>query len=865
MKNRLTKLITLFVFNVILSSILFSSTVFATDVTVSNKITLNAVKIPNQNAVALQWLSQIQNVENYQYRIFQRPQYGTSFQPIPVMYNTQIKVLWIYMLNNIRYPNTIKSFVSQSGLEDSVTVDTVYYSDYNKNPASYLKDSQGNYKYHIMFFGAYELDGNRCYDLSESAKYETSGFLDAGRSVIFSHDTIRYGHPNYVELGRRYANIDVLSTAPNNARDTIGGRSVSLTDFPGILTSFPVQLPKTLNINLTHTSGQVLNNNNITWARFNDSSTWGNKDLRDSKNNFFLTTYNNTAMIQIGHTLGFTEDEQSILLNLFVYMGQLTSASPLIDLTAIDKNAPDKPSATIQGNMLMISSNDIGTSFDYYIEAVNQKSGNKVQSNTVSILNKSGLAGFIVTYDEEPGVRPSYGTLSNVPANTNSIPLDLKNRGKYANITAIDYSGNYSETAFVYVYSEEDPLNLTITNIGKNDGISLNWTNPDASENQKYRVFQSSNSVNFETMQTNYGDPIKVLHVYPISSRRNDMIYYVENYGPKNNLINVATVCLDDFNKTPSKYLSLNGQFIYDVIVFGFADYNGYANQRGDLSNIAKDEVEKFLKAGRGILLGHDTVAGVIHPNFNYLGEKYMGMNPASSYSSRAIGSVRVAPANTGALTQFPYNLNGELSIAPTHSSSQMISTKSKTWFKFAAPIGYGNRNLITDNSANFYLATSNNIGMIQTGHTHRAVEDEGKILINTLFYLSQLTSNTNYQDKTAKDLAAPSAPKVTVNEKNVSLESEDKGTTYEYYVESISQKSNNKIPSNRIPVVCTSGVKEYYVLEDNTNNSIPSQSSKVISAQNASYTLNGNSKYLHVIAVDYAGNKSEVTHIELQ
>jgi len=155
---------------------------------------------------------------------------------------------------------------------------------------------------------------------------------------------------------------------------------------------------------------------------------------------------------------------------------------------------------------------------------------------------------------------------------------------------------------------------------------------------------------------------------------------------------------------------------------------------------------------------------------------------------------------------------------------------------------------------------------MIQAGHTNgKFTIDETKILMNTLFYMSQLTSRTNFQDKTAKDSAAPSAPQVNISGNNVALSSKDNGTTYSYYVESICQTTNNKIPSNKISVDCTSGIKEYLVIEDNNSSSVPSSSSKSVSADNASYTLSGNNSYLHVIAVDYAGNQSSVTHIRLK
>ena len=870
MKNKFKNYITFLVLTIILSCTLFHSTAFAAD-----GITLYAMNIPNQPYIGLQWVSQIQNPEDYQYRIFQKSQYRTSFQTIPTMYSKQVKVLWVYMFYNKTYSDGIEQFPANYGIQDSLDIDTVYYSDYNKAPASYLKDASGKYKYDLIFFGTYDMCTISYFDLSSTAKDETAKFLDAGHGAIFTHDTIVKEHPNYAELAKKYGHVDAQSTYVSYALDCIGGKTISLTDLQGVLVNYPVKLPNTLTISLTHTSGQILSSDDLVWAKFSGSITFGSKNLLTTNSNFFLATYNNVAVLQMGHSfLSLTNDEQSILINLFFSMAQLTNSSVFVDPSGLDIDtvAPTKLSVSLQDNTLLLSASDnigSGTNYQYYVEAVNQKTGEKIQSNTVSITTRSGVAGYIITYDEVQGITPAYGTPPTVPAVPSTTINVPKNRGKYANITAVDYAGNFSKTESIYLMSDVDPLNLTSSST--NNGLNLSWTNPDNSEEQKYTVYKNSSSGNLQALGANFGNPIKILHVYPDNAQKNQMIDLVNTYGPKDNnnnrLITVDAVRLKEFNKEPNKYLRSNGQFIYDEIIFGFEDYNGDKNEKGDLSDSAKDEIEKFLNTGRGVLLGHETILGDKHPNFKYFAEKYLGMSPLSSYNSKAIGGTYVSVVNEGTIYEYPYSISGNKILIPrTHSTSQMLGTKGTAWFRFSAPTNYGNNKLITDNSANFYLATNNNIGMLQTGHTdNKTTPDEAKILINTLFYLSQLIKGTSYYDTHVVDKVAPSTPIVTINGNTAAIEGEDYGTTYEYYVQSISQKTSNKIPSNIITAEYASGIKEYRIIEDNNQYSTPSVSSRIIPAGKPSYTLNGNYSYLHVIAIDYAGNQSSVAHIRLK
>ena len=58
------------------------------------------------------------------------------------------------------------------------------------------------------------------------------------------------------------------------------------------------------------------------------------------------------------------------------------------------------------------------------------------------------------------------------------------------------------------------------------------------------------------------------------------------------------------------------------------------------------------------------------------------------------------------------------------------------------------------------YLCTNNSLALIQTGHSSgQATDDERKILANTLFYLKQLTNQTEAKDESFYDTEKPEKP----------------------------------------------------------------------------------------------------------
>ena len=81
--------------------------------------------------------------------------------------------------------------------------------------------------------------------------------------------------------------------------------------------------------------------------------------LQDMNLKYYLTTWNNTAMIQTGHSNGnSTEDERKVLANTLFYLKQLTHKTEILDNSARDIADPNKPENIVykideQGNNII--------------------------------------------------------------------------------------------------------------------------------------------------------------------------------------------------------------------------------------------------------------------------------------------------------------------------------------------------------------------------------------------------------------------------------------------------------------------------------------------------------------------------------
>ena len=108
-----------------------------------------------------------------------------------------------------------------------------------------------------------------------------------------------------------------------------------------------------LNIPLTHTNSNGAMGN--TWMEIIGTYMAGDGFIQNDNEKqrfipqnvdtkYYLTTWNNTAMIQTGHSNGeSTEDERKVLANTLFYLKQLTHKTEILDNSARDIADPNKP------------------------------------------------------------------------------------------------------------------------------------------------------------------------------------------------------------------------------------------------------------------------------------------------------------------------------------------------------------------------------------------------------------------------------------------------------------------------------------------------------------------------------------------
>ena len=217
-------------------------------------------------------------------------------------------------------------------------------------------------------------------------------------------------------------------------------------------------------------------------------------------------------------------------------------------------------------------------------------------------------------------------------------------------------------------------------------------------------------------------------------------------------------------------------------------------------------------------------------------------------------------------------------------------AAKGNTWLEFVEgrlsvfQNGVTKDASVLPNDANhrYYLTTWNNTAMIQTGHSNgESTEDERKVLANTLFYLKQLTKKTEVLDNSARDIAEPNNPSnitTMINEYNITSvkfrRPEDNGSTYEYYVKGLD--GSREFTSETKSATITTGVKKYkYIVDEN-----PTSSKDLIAEAGTEYESSGENeeiaignivyndnraKYIHIYAIDGAGNTSEVQTQKLE
>ncbi len=447
-------------------------------------------------------------------------------------------------------------------------------------------------------------------------------------------------------------------------------------------------------------------------------------------------------------------------------------------------------------------------------------------------------------------------------------------------------------------------LSLTAMPNPSGNYVALNWTNSDKSQPYSYMLYsKSAHESTFQSIPSK--EHVNVLNIYPdkqtdswgvsgtvsftsaldgksytlLKSASLKMWMEAANsdnlHGYGKGFISVDAISFTDFNANPNFYLKgSSGSYKYDVVFFGAWD--GYSNE--DISDSTETAVEAYVNTGRGLLIGHDTASCApefMHTNFSRLAEKYAHLYALGGLSQYpAYGYDQVTIKKKGLLTNYPWPIGDVGTILDTpmsHSYGQFAM--GDIWMTYLRNSWSSSAEMNTYNghsgTNNFYLTTWNNVAMIQTGHSNcAATPDEQKVLANTLFYLAQITTDTSWNDHKGQDLDAPDKPVISGVTHNsdrtqytVNYSSQDNATGYQYYVEASGQNDGAKYDSPVISISLKTGMKGYSIVVDNSPDTVPDGS---ITTTSGSYTFSrpsGSRFYIHIAAVDNAGNISSVAH----
>lgn len=395
----------------------------------------------------IEWKSQGYNYFDKYFRVFRRSE-GGEYETVQIDYTqvTSVRCLQIYPIQAAA--GQMKSWVVNTGYgKGIIQVDSVSIDQFNKNPQGYLQDSQGNWKYDVLFFGTW--DSNNGKDLTSQSSSWTRKFIEAGRGVIFGHDTIDRNkacyHPNFSALDY-YAGVQARDVKQFTAQQRV---KVVKT---GLFTTYPNYLGTSgyiMNIPAQHTVQQVLTNGTA-WLEFLDGG--GQVQIDGINCPMYLVTYNNCAMIQTGHSGGqATQDEQKILQNLIFYCNQLIFSQYYTnDYQAQDYAAPNKPTITLgPGRIYDVFAKDNGSTYYYYVESYGK---NNVNLNDV--LDRSpershnvttGVAKYIYTFDNNPNTVVSSQSQQGVMVQVNGKIPEIKGYD-YIHVAAVDGAGNIGPT-----------------------------------------------------------------------------------------------------------------------------------------------------------------------------------------------------------------------------------------------------------------------------------------------------------------------------------------------------------------------------------------------------------------------------------
>ena len=398
-----------------------------------------------------------------------------EFQSIPL--KKSIKVLNVYP--DIEGSDNLKTWMEDNGFgtvnDYTMSVDKIGLNTFNTDYNNWLKDENGNYQYDVVYFGGW--DSNHDEDLSEDAEAAVKKFIDYGGGCLLGHDTVDGSTDrHFIPLAKEYLNM-VLDKEFGFYGDKDGTSTLAIAK-KGMLTDYPHDLGGVgtkLTVPASHSTYQFATSD--IWMKYLTDSFYTPKTpeittLDDNgteyggTNNFYLTTKNNVAMIQTGHSNGeASDDEKSILANTLFYLAQVSTGTSFDDHTAQDVAAPEKITSvsastdkdTKDTTISFHAPNDNGSTYEYQLDAFDCL-GNKTESDPVQATVTTGIDGYKIIVDQNKA-NPADSDFAGVEKQSGTVftVSDLTAGFNYIHIRTFDKAGNYSDSTVTFQAENHAP------------------------------------------------------------------------------------------------------------------------------------------------------------------------------------------------------------------------------------------------------------------------------------------------------------------------------------------------------------------------------------------------------------------------
>lgn len=188
-------------------------------------------------------------------------------------------------------------------------------------------------QYDMIMFGFADCYGSK--DISDTMAKKVEAFIQSGKGVLFSHDTIWGPKKNFTKYFAKYLNLDVDTdgTPYTGTEWWSSGPLVKMKD--GKLTDYPYELPDNITIMPSHWQ----------WYR-TGGDVWYAVNPSDPQRTWFVTSYNNVVYITSGHSTYTCDgtpgtqlknapaDEQKLLINTIYYTSQFRQSEIIEEPTA---------------------------------------------------------------------------------------------------------------------------------------------------------------------------------------------------------------------------------------------------------------------------------------------------------------------------------------------------------------------------------------------------------------------------------------------------------------------------------------------------------------------------------------------------